>query len=171
MADQDLTSSGTPEFAGVTIGSDPVVSRDSTDTLTNKTLTSPIINTPSSSGHVYGGTYTAVASDATNLDSTPANHTAQYMRVGDVVTVSGTMGIDVTVSGIGTNWDLSLPIASDFTLVDDCGGVAVQTDLAATVTDTFRISTNNTTNKARFEGYPVGVGANFCSYTYTYQIK
>ena len=67
MADQDLTSSGTPEFAGVTVGSDPVVSRDSTDTLTNKTIdgaSNTITNV--AHGDQAGGSLHSVATSSVN---------------------------------------------------------------------------------------------------------
>ena len=68
------------------------------------------------------GTYTPTVSDAANV-TTATPHTCYWMRVDDVVTVSGI--IDVTPEDAGEcQFDLSLPLPSVFTDRSDCAGVA-----------------------------------------------
>lgn len=99
-----------------------MVDTNSTQTISGKTFTSPIINTPSSSGHVYSGTYTPTLTGVSSYSSGTA-YQCQYMRVGNVVTVSGF--VDITPSGAGTvGWRVSLPIASNFPNTKVCAGTA-----------------------------------------------
>lgn len=151
MATQDLTSSGTPEFAGVTVGSDPVVGRDTTDTLTNKTLTSPIINSPSSSGDVYSGVYTPTGTGETNIDSI-TEYEALYTRVGAMVHVSGFISINPTAGGGAyTVFRCTLPIASDLVTVQSLNGAANSNSATAVVPVV--VSGDTTNEEARFMFY------------------
>jgi len=66
------------------------------------------------------GTYTPTATIVTNLDSaTPVVST--YVRVGNVVCVFGSVGVDPTASG-SLSFRLSLPIASNFGSTTDATG-------------------------------------------------
>lgn len=62
-----------------------------------------------SDGNVFSGTYTPTLTNVTNLSSSTA-FSCQYMRVGDVVTVSGAASITPTSSGVVTRIGLSLPV-------------------------------------------------------------
>ena len=138
----------------------------SADTLTNKTLTSPIINTPSTSGHVYGDTYSAVASDTANLDSTPANHTAQFMRVGNTVTVSGKVLVDPTAMGV-VSFNLSLPVASSFSNTGELAGAG---SVVTGNINSVRVEGNVPNNKASLEFFVTLTTPQNVTYTYTYTI-
>lgn len=84
------------------------------------------------------GTYTATISNTTNVSSnTP--EVWQYLRVGDVVTVSGTITIATTSSG-NTILEFSLPFASNMTLATQCTGLG--TNAGATGVITGDISTD-----------------------------
>lgn len=170
FAVSELTANRTVTLPLLTTN-DEWVFKDHAQTLTNKTLTSPIINSPSSSGEVYGSTYSAAASDIVNLDGTPASHTAQFMRVGSIVTVSGVVTIDPTTTATLTEFQLALPIASNMTAIGDLAGSAAKYSSGSTVIDAFEIYADATNDKARFIGYPIGVDSDTCTYTYTYQIK
>jgi len=76
---------------------------------------------------IASGTFTPTVTLSTNADASVAN-AAQYLRVGNVVTVSGSGTIDPTASGTNTIWRLSLPIASDFSTSGQCNGVASISD-------------------------------------------
>lgn len=68
------------------------------------------------------GTYTPTATAVTNVTGVTAN-VCKWIRVGNVVTVSGSGGVQATAGGaITTNFTLSLPIASNFVLGNDAGG-------------------------------------------------
>jgi hypothetical protein len=68
------------------------------------------------------GTYTPTLTDVTNITSSTA-YACQYLRVGSVVTVSGRVDVDVTGAG-AVELGLSLPIASNYSAVNQCGGNA-----------------------------------------------
>lgn len=116
------------------------------------------------------GTYSAIASDILNLDSTPVNHVAQYMRVGNTVTVSGLVIIDPTTTATATQFRLTLPIASDLNDNYQLGGTAAYNDSPTTGVDVFGIYASTTDDKALFIGTPTGVTSRNCHYTYTYRI-
>jgi hypothetical protein len=64
-------------------------------------------------GNVFSGTYTPVqVSTNTNISSV-AFSACQYMRVGDVVNVSGQITIDTNVASVDCVVNMSLPIASN----------------------------------------------------------
>lgn len=67
------------------------------------------------------GTYTPTLTNVANIDSTTA-YQCQYMRVGNVVTVSGKLDIDPTAAATPTQVGISLPIASNLGAREDCAG-------------------------------------------------
>lgn len=72
-------------------------------------------------GNVFSGTYTPTSFNTTNIAaSTPQS--AQYLRVGNTVTVSGQIDIDPTLIGFSI-LGLSLPIASNLTSAVQLSGV------------------------------------------------
>lgn len=75
--------------------------------------------------YIASGTYTPTLTGVANVDSTTARQ-CQWMRVGNVVTVSGSASIDTTAATT-TALGVSLPIASNlantFNLAGNCGGV------------------------------------------------
>lgn len=85
------------------------------------------------------GTYLPTLTNTTNLDGSTA-YTCQYMRVGNVVTVSGKADVDPTAAGVATALGVSLPIASNFAALEQCAGTAannaVAGEVAAVVADT-----------------------------------
>ena len=66
------------------------------------------------------GTYTPTLTGVTNITGTTA-YACQYMRVGNIVTVSGKMNIDFTSTGL-TEVGVSLPIASSISNDFEVGG-------------------------------------------------
>lgn len=70
------------------------------------------------------GTYTPTAGNTVNLDATPTMYTAQYVRVGDMVTVSGLYTADTTTTATATSFTMTLPIATNFTNKYQLAGTA-----------------------------------------------
>jgi hypothetical protein len=66
-------------------------------------------------GNVFSGTYTPTLTNTTNVSSSTAVD-CQYMRVGNVVNVSGQVTLTPTSASTQTLLGISLPIASSFTL-------------------------------------------------------
>ena len=70
---------------------------------------------------VDAGVYTPTLNNSTNVAASTA-FDAQWLRVGNVVTVGGKFNCDPTSANIQTNLGISLPIASNFAENEDCGG-------------------------------------------------
>ena len=70
------------------------------------------------------GTYTPSLTNVANLDGSTV-YVCQYLRVGNVVTVSGRVDVNPTTTATSTQLGISLPIAvGDFTASNQLGGVA-----------------------------------------------
>lgn len=83
---------------------------DSTQTLTNKTLTTPVFS-GNPTGTVTSGTYTPSSVNVSNVSSaTP--RVARYVRIGDQVFVSGQ--INLSLSNTSATFRLTLPISTTF---------------------------------------------------------
>lgn len=69
------------------------------------------------------GSYTPTLTNWENLDASTA-YQCQYMRVGSMVTVSGRADVDPTAAATITKLGISLPIPSNFSEREQCGGTA-----------------------------------------------
>jgi len=123
-----------------------------------KTDRSSVTSPASTDGNIFSGTYTPTLTSVTNIGASTAFQ-CQYMRVGNVVTVSGKVSIDPTTSSILTELGMSLPVASDITAAQNIGGTFACSDSTtgnaglirgATSTDTaiFEITPSANTNRA-----------------------
>jgi hypothetical protein len=113
------------------------------------------------------GTYTPVLTALSNVDVLVANE-CQYMRVGNVVTVSGRIQVDATASATLTTVSCSLPIASTFTEESNLGGTGSYKALFSTNV-IFSIYAGN--NYAEFRAYPTTTANMLVPFSFTYQIK
>src|SRR3990167_155323 len=123
-----LNSSGCIVAGGVVnvsiMNSSGVTVVDSNVTYQNNVQTSSSLNPIS-------GVYTPTVSLPVNLDSMPVAQEGQWMRVGNVCTVSGSVSVNPTSTATYTSFDLSTPIPSAFTKPSECGGVAFADDIAS----------------------------------------
>jgi hypothetical protein len=88
-----------------------------------------------------------------------------YMRVGSTVTVGGRFTAKATAPGIAVV-DLSVPVPSNFALVECAGGAGVGENQAAAT-----ITTNGTADVVSFRwNAPVGGVDVLFTYSYTYNI-
>ena len=152
------------DLANVTIinSSGVTVTTPNTYVLNNQVMFSPTSN--------FSGTYTPATAIVTNLDSVGTATIAQWMRVGNVVTVSGGLiGVDPTTTATLTQFTLTLPIASTFASPGQISGVA-SVFRTGVLMEVAGISYDAGLNKARITWNCVGVGASDITYTYTYQI-
>lgn len=94
--------------------------------------------------YIASGTYTPTLTNSTNIAASTAN-LCTWMRVGNVVTVAGIVGIDPTSPSTGTVLQISLPIASNFTSSLEAGGTAVRSNGAAAVAATVGAETASDT--------------------------
>jgi hypothetical protein len=70
------------------------------------------------------GTYTPTLVNTTNIAASTA-YACQWMRVGNVVTVSGRVNIDITTANVDTLLNMDLPIASTLGINSAVAGTAI----------------------------------------------
>lgn len=118
--------------------------------------------------NVGAATYSPGTSAEVNLDTPPTASLAQYLRVGTVVTVSGSVAIDITATGTPTSFRLTLPpgLTSNFTDEDQAGGTASSSSVAG---QAVAIKARNG-GDVLFEWVSVGTAAQTLYYSFTYQI-
>lgn len=75
------------------------------------------------------GTYTPTLTNVANLDGSTA-YQCQYIRIKNVVTVSGKVDINPTLAAMTTQLGISLPINSTFGGTEDCAGTAFSSSIA-----------------------------------------
>src|SRR6185436_6011021 len=95
--------------------------------------------------YIASGTYTPTLTGVTNVAASTA-YTCQWMRVGNVVTVSGQVDIDATLAAsTATELGISLPIASSLTADEQVGGDAISDSIASL---SARIKADGTNDRA-----------------------
>lgn len=110
------------------------------------------------------GTYTPTGTIGVNI-TTLTPQQCQYLRVGDVVTVSGQVDATVTSNG-STNFRITLPIASDIGNSYNVGGAGAQN--AGNMP--WAIRGDITNNAAQFSTFTPGGGNHNIHFSFTYRI-
>lgn len=118
--------------------------------------------------YIASGTYTPTATDIANIGATTTVNGAQWVRVGNVVTVSGSIIVDPTSANTFTQVGLSLPIASNFTSTHQCSGTASST--AYTTISPAAILGDTTNDRADFWAYPPSSGSSTWVFTFQYVV-
>ena len=111
------------------------------------------------------GTYTPTLTNGTNTAGSTA-YACQYMRVGDTVTVAGRFDIDPTASGTATVLGISLPIASNFSALENCGGGAWSGDFV----ECGRIYADPTNDRADLQFVAQTTANHGMSFSFTYRV-
>lgn len=143
-----------------------VSSTDSTTTLPLK-IDSSTGKLLADMNNVTSGTYAITFTNVANLDSTPASTTGTYLRVGNTVTVSGTVTVDPTAATTATRVGISLPVASNFSGVSQCGGTAFASGVAGQGAAIFADATNDRAEMRWVSGDTTSQAMYF---TFTYQV-
>jgi len=73
------------------------------------------------------GNYTPTLYAGTNISATTA-YNCQYIRIGNVVSVSGRLEANGTTAGVTSSVDVELPYNTTFTSADQCNGVLTAQD-------------------------------------------
>ena len=116
--------------------------------------------------YIASGTYTPTITNAINVTASTAK-VCQWMRVGNVVTVSGVCEIDPTTGGgVLAVVDLTLPIATSITLDTQLGGAGVRFGM----NETEPILIYNVSQKARFSFRANDTDLLAASFSFTYLI-
>lgn len=114
------------------------------------------------------GTYTPTITAVSNVASSTSNQ-AQYMRVGNVVTVSGYIEVDPTSGSTPTEFRLSLPVATSWSMGSNkAGGVMAGIDGAAVGTIYADVATDTVTFRYTSSASGSNMGISF---TFTYLIE
>lgn len=109
------------------------------------------------------GLYTPTLTNVANLSAnTP--YECQYLRVGNVVTVSGAFDADAVAAAVATSLRMTLPITSNFSTSLQCGGVANSTSTAGV------ISADSANDQALISWVAGGTANTNYRFTFTYYI-
>lgn len=111
------------------------------------------------------GTYTPTLTNVTNIAASTA-YVCQYMRVGNVCTVSGKVDIDATAVG-AIELGMSLPIASNLASQEQCSGTAVGVTAAD---DALWVEGDAANNRVAIKCTAIGVANHSNYFTFTYLI-
>ena len=112
------------------------------------------------------GTYTPTRSAESNLDANVTPSEAQYLRVGNTVTVSGRFTANPTAPG-AASFELTLPVASNIGAVEDLAGVAFCGAIAAQGAAILGSVANNT---AVVQWIAADLTEQAWSYSFTYAV-
>ncbi len=116
-------------------------------------------------GNVYSGTYTPTLTNVANITGSTA-YVSQYIRVGNVVTVSGKADIQATAITTNTRLGISLPIASNFANDFQAGGSGAPFG----ANSNGRVAGDATNDRAEFSYIAVDTNNRGFSYSFTYLI-
>lgn len=135
----------------------------------NGAINMPLIHNVGS-GSITSGTYTPTLTDIANTSARTSNG-AQYMRVGNVVTVSGTMDVTTTAqAGTATSLNISLPIASNFANGNQCSGTVSVSAAGGTAYTSGFITSDATNDAARVSFNSISAGSRTLQFHFTYQV-
>ena len=117
----------------------------------------------SSNGIIYSGTYTPTLYNTTNIDASTA-FVCRYIRIGNMVIVSGQVNIDATAT-TATVLGMSLPIASTLSNAYELSGSGANAENVS-----IRIYGDTTNNRALFGFTATSTANRGYNFTFTYQI-
>lgn len=109
--------------------SDQIAIYDVTERTVDKVTVTNLATAIASSLNVTSGTYTPTLTNRANLDGSSADQ-CQWARVGQMVTVSGRVLVDPTLTATTTALGISLPVASNLGASSDVGGAAFSSQVA-----------------------------------------
>ncbi len=141
-----------------------IASSDKTFTFPNTTGTLAVVT--AGSALVASGTYTPTRSAEVNLDANVTMSQAQYMRVGDTVTVSGRFTADPTLAATTTSFEITLPVASNLGAAEDVAGTAFCGNIAGMGAEVIGVAANDT---AKVQWKSSDVTSQTWSYIFSYQ--
>lgn len=144
-----------------------VATTDKTFTFPNLTATLGVQSATVNAASFTSGTYTPTRSAEANLDANVTMSEAQYMRVGNTVTVSGRFTADPTLTATATSFEIILPVASNIGAVEDAAGTAFCGAIAGMGGEVIGVVANDT---AKIQWVASDVTSKTWSYLFTYQI-
>lgn len=115
---------------------------------------------------VQANVYTPTRSAEVNMDANVTLVEAQYVRVGNTVTVSGRFTADPTAAA-AASFEMTLPVASNITNVEDVAGVAFCGAGVSQGAEVIGVPANDT---AKVQWIAADLASRTWSYTFTYQV-
>jgi hypothetical protein len=112
---------------------------------------------------ITSGTYTPTLTIGTNVDRTTSS-VCQYMRVGNIITVSGEFQVDAKGPG-AFEIGISLPVPADLAATAEVGGTA-----ASSGSVMLRLSGDVTNNRVRVNGVAANGTNTAYSFMFTYKL-
>jgi hypothetical protein len=112
------------------------------------------------------GTYAATLTNVANVDSSSIVANFAYLRLGNIVVVSGNLNVDATAAGVLTRVGISLPVASNIGSTGDLtgtGGIQGSDDVVIAQGDT-------TNDRAELQYTPAGTANTVIRLVFMYQI-
>lgn len=116
--------------------------------------------------YIASGTYTPTLTNVANLDASTA-FACQWMRVGNVVTVSGKVNVDPTLIATTTQLGITLPLASNLAADQQCAGAAAGKGVASLVAAILGDATND---RAQMEWKSIDTTSQDMFFSFTYVI-
>lgn len=112
------------------------------------------------------GIYTPTLTNSTNISASQA-YECQYMRVGDVVSVSGRVNVQATAAGVQTHLGISLPVPSAMTAATQCAGTAAAISVSGQVAG---IQADHVNDLAALSMIPSATTMQTMFFTFTYRV-
>lgn len=122
-------------------------------------------SSPTWSSFIASGVYTPTVTGVLNYSSSTARQ-CQYLRVGNTVTVSGSIDIVATTPSAVTRWEITLPYTAAGINSWQIAGLAAQADTGVVAA----ISGGSSTSVARFSCQPPSTTLGILQFTFTYQV-
>ena len=114
------------------------------------------------------GTYTPTLTSVANVAASTAN-VCQWLRVGNTVTVSGSVAVTATAVNTDTEIGISIPVASNFAGGANLGGTGASTS-AGTLGQSGAMLADATNDRARFLLRPTVGTSMIYGFSFTYQV-
>lgn len=118
--------------------------------------------------YVGSGTYTPVATNVANISGAVSVVGCQFMRVGNVVTVSGRFSVTPTATTTSTQFRITLPIASNLSGSNQLAGAGCR--FATTTGEAVNIAGDVTNDEALFSFFSSNNVSGFLTFSFTYLV-
>lgn len=125
-----------------------------------------LVDSTLTSTNVTSGTYTPTLTNVANLSASTA-YSCQYIRIGNVVTVSGQVDVDPTLAATSTQLGISLPIASNLANSNECAGSSSASGIAG---QTAAILGDSANNRAQMQWVSADITNQPMYFSFTYRI-
>ncbi len=120
--------------------------------------------------NIASGTYTPTFSNGSNL-SAHTVFSCHYMRIGNEVTVTGSITLQPTASSSLVGFNISLPISSTLTTTEDLNGIIAHGSGAVAPGDAGEVFADATNHNAGFTFIAASTSPASYPFSFTYTIK